>query len=73
MNPQELYDWVRCGTDHPAKVAALHDEALCALSGWLSRRYDENAESGELLGLCLVESARRFSVGVASRREGKLL
>jgi hypothetical protein len=65
VNAEDLYEWLM-GADHqPTAVAALHDTALCAVSGWLGRTYDENAESGQLLGLCLVESARRFSAVVA--------
>jgi hypothetical protein len=64
MNSGDLYDWILWAVDKPAAVAVLHDESLCALSGWLSRHYEENAPSGELLGLCLVESARRFSLRV---------
>ena len=70
MTPEDLYDWLLCGVNKSAKVAALNDEALCAVSGWLGQHYDENAPSGELLGLCLVEAARRFSAGVMAR-EGK--
>lgn len=64
MTPEDLYDWLLCGVNKSAKVAALNDEALCAVSGWLGQHYDENAPSGELLGLCLVESARRFALRV---------
>lgn len=71
MTPEDLYDWLLCGVNKPGKVAVLSDEALCALSGWLSRRYEENAPSGELLGLCLVEAARRFSAAVSRNNQGR--
>lgn len=71
MNPEDLYEWILWAVDKPAAVAVLNDESLCALSGWLSRRYEENAPSGELLGLCLVESARRFALRVAGWRQNQ--
>ena len=67
MTPEHLYEWLLWAVNKPASVAALHDTALCAVSGWLARECDENSESGELLGLCLVEAARRFSAAVAAR------
>ena len=46
MRPEEIYDWVRGGVHKAQKLALLNDEALCALSGWLERNYEENAPSG---------------------------
>lgn len=46
--------------DRPAAVAALSHAELIALRGLLSRIYEENDTSGEILGLCLVEEAGRF-------------
>lgn len=71
MKPEDLYDWILWAVDKPAAVAALHDTALCGVSGWLARDYDQNADSGELLGLCLVESARRFNAAVSRNNQGR--
>jgi len=46
--------------DRPAAVAALADDALLLVSGMLSLSYDENGESGEILGICLVERSTRW-------------
>lgn len=60
MSPEDLYQWLLGSLDLPQAVAALHDAALCCLSGWLRQTYEENHLTGEVLGICLVEQARRF-------------
>ena len=50
-------------------IAALSDSMLCAMAGDLGQTYVENEPSGELLGICLVEQARRFAARVAKERK----
>lgn len=67
MSPLHLYQWVVTGPDLAEAVAALSDECLCRLAGFLAQDYDENEATGEALGMCLVEQARRFAVRVKAR------
>lgn len=60
MSDSYLYQWVLRGPCLSECVSSLSDESLCRLSGWLGREYDENGDSGKVLGLCLVEQAERF-------------
>jgi hypothetical protein len=46
--------------DRASAVAALPDDALLLVSGMLSLSYDENGDSGEILGICLVERSTRW-------------
>ena len=48
-------------------VAAMEDAALCHFSGHLAQDYVINEPSGELLGICLVEQAKRFAAAVKGR------
>lgn len=50
-------------------VETLGDDILCRLAGQLRQSYVENEPSGELLGICLVEQARRFAARVKQERE----
>lgn len=67
MSPDQLVEWILRQKVTALAVQALDDAQLCAVSGHLGQDYDENGISGMLLGLCLVESARRFALLVAAR------
>jgi hypothetical protein len=58
-------------SDPEAAVAALSDVDLLVLSGWLGRHYDENAPSGTVLGLCLVEGFKRWKARAEKKQRRK--
>ena len=66
-----LAHWVMAGPDRAECVEILDDVHLCKLAGWLAQDFDENGATGEMLGLCLVEQARRFSVLIEVRGAGR--
>lgn len=57
--PEKLMAWLL--TQPAGAVVALDDYELIGVSGELGRIYDENGPTGTLLGICLVEQARRFA------------
>jgi hypothetical protein len=64
--PEKLMAWLL--TQPADAVAALDDYELIGVSGELGRIYDENGPTGTLLGICLVEQARRF---VEGKKDGR--
>lgn len=69
-NAAEIYEELVRSTDRVAHVAGLPAEELLCLSGWLARVYDENGQTGELLGLCLVERSERWAAMIPRPPEG---
>ena len=61
MTPGILYQWVLAGPCVADSLRQLHDASLCRLFDWLVQEYDADNQTGETLGLCLVEQAARFS------------
>ena len=70
MNGAFLFQWVLSGPDKAESVAALNDVALCRLTGWLAQDYQEDGPTGDVLGICLVEQARRFTARLSRPPEG---
>lgn len=60
-NELEIYDWLLQSPDQVAAVHILSDDELLRVSGWLGMTYDENASTGELLGICLIERSERWA------------
>lgn len=58
---QEIYGWLRHAPRRAEAVGILSDAELLRVSGWLARDYNENSDSGELLGICLVERSDRWA------------
>ena len=55
-----LLNDIRNADDRAAAVARLTDDDLLLLSGMLSLDYEENGDTGEVLGICLVERSTRW-------------
>lgn len=68
MSGTFLYQWVLVSENPAESIRVLNDKAVCRLTGWLAQDYDANGKSGEVLGLCLGESTRRFMERVESQR-----
>lgn len=70
MSPSVIYQWVLCGPDgdEAMAVSVLDDCFLCALAAWLESNFEETEASGRVLGICLVEQARRFARNTPARR-----
>lgn len=59
-----LYACICIQRDEAAAVAELEDYALRDLLGWLGRLNVLSGIPGQIYGLCLVESARRFAANI---------
>lgn len=72
MSGTFLYQWVLAGPCVGECLSVLDDASLCTLSGWLGREYDENGKTGEVLGMCYVETHGRFVKRVAEKATANL-
>lgn len=80
MNGSFLYQWVLASAsgDWADAVRALNHVSLCRLADFLLKNHIEGETTGDVLGMCLVEQAIRFSrqwrgqVVPATKEEGIL-
>lgn len=67
--PEEIYHWLVTAPDRVIAVSILSDDELLRVSGWLGLNYQENATTGAMLGICLVERSDRWANEIMKTKE----
>jgi hypothetical protein len=70
MSASFLYQWVLASPsgERMEAIQALNHESLCSLAGFLFKNHIAGETTGDVLGMCLVEQAKRFVASVCDRR-----
>ena len=69
MKAARIFQLLALAKDPAAEVAKLSPKRWEKVYSHLLRNYAENAASGEILGLMLVEGARRYAAEAAQRKQ----
>ena len=69
MKAPRIFRLLTLARDPVAEVAKLSPARWAKVYQHLLRNYDESAPSGEILGLMLVEGARRYAEQTAKRKK----